>query len=288
MTFSWIWRVKAYRVRASSAKPNAAEDAVTPAVSWRAPGDRVTVVANFAGFNGWEATSVATGVFGSEVQDPYSNGGAYSFTVTEAVDVLAKYRSGSTAVPAAPTGRSITISVNNPDLEELMSSDASLALGENTTYDCVASFAGYASDVVDSTGGVWRCTGWVQNGVTNSVSEFAGIESAQQVDIELVWEFQEPVPEIVILDPVPVGIGSISHVDGKWSITIPDAKKGWRYYLYSSSNLSDLSGDSSTWPKDESVGENPLEAAEDGSVVFRSIPSGGSMFWRAMEQEIRK
>ena len=109
-----------------------------------------------------------------------------------------------------------------------------------------------------------------------------------QNNIELVWEFQEPVPEIVILDPVPVGIGGISMDNGKFSITIPNAKKGWKYYLYSSSNLSDLSGDSSTWPKDESVGENPQEAAEDGSVVFQSAPSGGSMFWRAMEQEIRK
>jgi hypothetical protein len=87
---------------------------------------------------------------------------------------------------------------------------------------------------------------------------------------------------------VPVNIGGVAQVDGKWAITIPNAKKGRKYYLYSSSDLTALSGDSSSWPKDESVGENPQEATDDGSIVFLSIPTGGSMFWRAMEQEIRK
>jgi hypothetical protein len=114
------------------------------------------------------------------------------------------------------------------------------------------------------------------------------LDESEQTDVQLIWEFQEPVPEIVIHDPVPVKIGGVSMENGKFSITIPGVKKGWKYYLYSSSNLSDLSGDSSTWPKDESVGENPQEAAEDGNIVFRSVPAGGSMFWRAMEQEISK
>lgn len=288
VTFSWLWKVKAYRVTTAVENGKGGDGAVTPSELWRAPGDRATVVANFAGFDGWTVISSITGAdLYPEDINAIENGGAFSFTVTEPVIVEAGYRSGNKA-PDAPVGYAVALSVNPSEIAKFMDFEASLALGDNSTYDSVASFAAYTSDVLDDTNGVWRCIGWVQDGVTNSVSDLANLDLASQNEIELVWEFQEPVPEIVILDPVPVGIGGISMDNGKFSITIPNAKKGWKYYLYSSSNLSDLSGDSSTWPKDESVGENPLEAADDGSVVFQSIPSGGSMFWRAMEQEIRK
>ena len=288
VAFSWLWKVKAYRVTTAVENGKGGDGAVTPSELWRAPGDRATVVADFRGFDGWTVVSTVTKAdLDFDEIDACMNGGALSFTVKEPVAVEAGYRDGKSA-PSAPVGYSVAVSVNPSEIAELINSEASLALGENSTYDSKASFAAYDMEVVDSTGGVWRCTGWVQDGVTNSVSDLADLALTSQNNIELVWEFQEPVPEIVILDPVPVGIGGISMDNGKFSITIPNAKKGWKYYLYSSSNLSDLSGDSSTWPKDESVGENPLEAADDGSVVFQSIPSGGSMFWRAMEQEIRK
>ena len=288
VAFSWLWKVKAYRVTTAVENGKGGDGAVTPSELWRAPGDRATVVADFRGFDGWTVVSTVTKAdLDFDEIDACMNGGALSFTVKEPVAVEAGYRDGKSA-PSAPVGYSVAVSVNPSEIAELINSEASLALGENSTYDSKASFAAYDMEVVDSTGGVWRCTGWVQDGVTNSVSDLADLALTSQNNIELVWEFQEPVPEIVILDPVPVGIGGISMDNGKFSITIPNAKKGWKYYLYSSSNLSDLSGDSSTWPKDESVGENPLEAEEDGSVVFQSAPSGGSMFWRAMEQEIRK
>lgn len=289
VTFSWLWKVKAYRVTARTTNQSLPEDAVTPSELWRAPGDRATVVANFNGFNGWTVMSAVNNADLHNVE-AIENGGALSFTVTEPIIVEAGYRAGNLA-PAAPVEYSVAISVNPIELAKFIDdSNSALTLGTNTTYDSLARFVAQASDVVDATGGVWKCIGWVgSDGVTNSVYEYyAVLDETEQTDIELVWEFQEPVPEIVIHDPVPVGIGGISMENGKFSITIPNAKKGWKYYLYSSSNLSDLSGDSSTWPKDESVGENPLEAEEDGSVVFQSAPSGGSMFWRAMEQEIRK
>ena len=288
VAFSWLWKVKAYRVTTAVENGKGGDGAVTPSELWRAPGDRATVVADFRGFDGWTVVSTVTKAdLDFDEIDACMNGGALSFTVKEPVAVEAGYRDGNSA-PSAPVGYSVAVSVNPSEIAELINSEASLALGENSTYDSKASFAAYDMEVVDSTGGVWRCTGWVQDGVTNSVSDLADLALTSQNNIELVWEFQEPVPEIIILDPVPVSIGGVSHADGKWSITIPNAKKGWKYYLYSSSNLSNLSGDSSTWPKDESVGENPQEAAEDGNIVFRSVPAGGSMFWRAMEQEIRK
>ena len=288
VAFSWLWKVKAYRVTTAVENGKGGDGAVTPSELWRAPGDRATVVADFRGFDGWTVVSTVTKAdLDFDEIDACMNGGALSFTVKEPVAVEAGYRDGNSA-PSAPVGYSVAVSVNPSEIAELINSEASLALGENSTYDSKASFAAYDMEVVDSTGGVWRCTGWVQDGVTNSVSDLADLALASQNNIELVWEFQEPVPEIIILDPVPVSIGGVSHADGKFSITIPGVKKGWKYYLYSSSNLSDLSGDSSTWPKDESVGANPQEAAEDGNLVFQSTPSGGSMFWRAMEQEIRK
>ena len=293
VTFSWLWKVKAYRVTARPATDNLGADAVTPSELWRVPGDRATVVANFAGFNGWTVYSGSSAT-GSELNpdniDARDNGGAFSFTVREPVFVEAAYRDENGA-PANPEEYSVQVSVNPEELAEFIGTgDSSLTLRDNTTYDPLASFAALASDITDATGGVWRCTGWVgADGVTNSVSgSYAKLNGSAQSYIELVWEYQEPVPEIVVLDPVPVSIGGVSQVDGKWAITIPNAKKGWKYYLYSSSDLSRLSGDSSSWPKDESVGENPQEATDDGNVVFKSIPVGGSMFWRAMEQEIRK
>ena len=293
VTFSWLWKVKAYRVTARPAKDNLGADAVSPSELWRVPGDRATVVANFAGFNGWTVHS-GSSAKGSELAyediDACENGGALSFTVGGPVFVEAGWRSDRPA-PDAPKAYSVAISVKPEELAEFIGTgDSSLSLGTNTTYDLYASFAALACDIPVATGGVWKCTGWVgADGNTNSVSgPYAELDESVRSDIELVWEYQEPEPEIVILDPVPVNIGGVAQVDGKWAITIPNAKKGWKYYLYSSSDLSALSGDSSSWPKDESVVENPQEATDDGSIVFLSIPTGGSMFWRAMEQEIRK
>jgi hypothetical protein len=289
VTFSWLWKVKAYRVTARTTNQSLPEDAVTPSELWRAPGDRATFVANFNGFNGWTVMSAVNGAELDNVE-ARENGGALSFTVTQPIIVEAGYRVGNPA-PVAPVEYYVAITVDPAELAEFIDgSNSALKLGTNTTYDLLASFAGQAADIVDATGGVWRCTGWIDaDGATNSVYEsYAVLDESEQTDVQLVWEFQEPVPEIVIHDPVPVKIGGVSMENGKFSITIPGVKKGWKYYLYSSSNLSDLSGDSSTWPKDESVGANPQEAAEDGNLVFQSTPSGGSMFWRAMEQEIRK
>ena len=306
VSFAWLWERKAFKVEAlAEAQGFVPEDAVEIVGAtggtecWRVIGDRVTVKAAPAVQNGeyglkrWfvstisadpEAPGVERGLEG--YNDAVLNGSALSFTVTEPVSVKAVYKSGLAAAKD-PEEYSVTVTVDPAELADLMNEGGSLGLGENTTYDPVVSLEAFTSEsVIDSTGGVWKCTGWVVNGVTNA--PIPNLESGNATNLELLWEFQEPEPEIVILDPVPVNIGGISMENGKFLITIPGAKKGWKYYLYCSSNLSDLSGDSSTWPKDESVGENPLEAAEDGSVVFQSTPSGGSMFWRAMEQEIRK
>ncbi len=306
VSFAWLWERKACKVEAlAEAQGSVPEDAVEIVGAtggtecWRVIGDRVTVKAAPSIQNGvhglyrWFVSTISAdpetpGVERNleEYNDAVLNGSALSFTVTEPVSVKAVYKSG-VAAAKDPEEYSVTVTVDPAELAALMNDGGSLGLGENTSYDPVVSLEAFTSEsIVDSTGGVWKCTGWVVNGVTNA--PIPNLESGNATNLELLWEFQEPEPEIVILDPVPVNIGGISVENGKFSITIPDAKKGWKYYLYCSSNLSDLSGESSTWPKDESVGENPVEAAEDGEIVFQSTPSGGSMFWRAMEQEIRK
>lgn len=277
VSFTWLWNVKAYRVRASSDPLE--DNAVTPAVAWRVPGDRVTLVAKDAvsdgaiGLSEWKLRSVVADV---ECDPPsFRNGTAFSFTVSEPVDVTAVYERGSEPADE-PVEYPVNISVNPQELEGLMDGEGSLAVGSNTTYDAYASFAAFSSDVVDATGGVWRCTGWVQNGVTNSISDTASLSGSGQADIELLWELQ--APEEILPEPGDIAIKSIEKVDGKWVITVSGGVKDCWYWLYSSDDLSSLAGESSRWPA-ENIEKQ--QALEDGDIVFTVTSSEGKMFWRA-------
>ena len=300
VSFAWVWKVQAYRVSSSVAKSAGAEafdadGAVSPAEKWVYPGDRVTVVAKNAlyggewGLSGWMLTS---GISGADYDyaNPNENGSAISFTVNEPVNVSAKYRYG-VAAAANPVEYSVSISVNPPELADVINAqnvegnESSLSLGENTTKDGLAAFDALASEVVDSTGGVWRCTGWVLNGTTNSVQDYlAVLDPAAPRDIELVWELQPPLEEEEVLpEPGEISIKGISQVDGKWVITVSNGVKGCWYWLYSSDDLSGLAGVSGQWSAGLANvdGPNPQQATEDGDVVFKATASEGKMFWRA-------
>ena len=277
VSFAWIWKVKAYRVRASSDPSQ--EGAVTPSEAWRVPGDRITLVAlekiGSEGLSGWTLDSPSGEYDDVDVPNASLNGTAFSFTVEEPTSVLAKYKGN--ASPSAPKEYSVSVEVEPSDLEDLMNGGGSLSLGEvNTGYDSYASFAAFSSDVVDSTGGVWRCTGWVQDGETNSVSDLASLDASSQTDVVLVWELQEP--ETILPVPAEISIKDIVQVDGGWVITVSGAVKDCWYWLYSSEDLSGIVGESGQWTAE--VVEKK-KAEEDGDVVFAVTSAEGRMFWRA-------
>ena len=292
--FAWVWDVQAYRVTASVAD-YAVAGAVTPAEAWRVPGDRITLLAapsisldgGQKGFKEWWAVPVnglETDEFDTlESTDFFENGSSLSFTVNEPLAMKAYYNDRSFAQLPAHTN-AVTVSVNNRDLEDKIAElGGSLSLGENSTFDDYASVAGLiSSDIVDATGGVWRCTGYVVNGVTNSVpqAEPLKLDAQSTTALELVWELQ--APEANLPEPGEISIKSVAQVDGKWVVTVSGGVKDCWYWLYSSDTLSDLAGEQWSASLEENVGEaNPQQALQDGDIVFTVTSSEGRMFWRA-------
>jgi hypothetical protein len=158
-----------------------------------------------------------------------------------------------------------------------MNDAGAIKLGENTTYDPLASFAAQSSAIIDSTGGVWKCTGWVVDGVTNAPSGLVSLDTQSTKSIELVWELQEP--ELVLPVPGEISIKGFEKVsDSSWRITITGAVKDCWYWLYSSDDIAELSGSADKW----TAGVVEKKKAVDGEdIVFNINASGGSRFWRA-------
>ena len=204
--FAWIWRTNAFRVVSSVASSVAnapdAEGAVTPAVAWVAPRDRVTIMAKGAlygeamGLNGWDICGDITGVdYNTSFGKANTNGRAINFSVYEPVHVTAMYRRGESA-KADPQEYSVNLSIDPPELAEVVEENASLNVGSNSTYDKTISLAPFTSSIVDSTGGVWKCLRYVSNGVTNSIPESEHVFfTANSASLQLVWELQVPEKE---------------------------------------------------------------------------------------------
>ena len=292
--FAWIWRTNAFRVVsavASSYGANApdAEGAVTPAVAWVMPRDRVTIMAKGAlyngswGLNGWDIYGdITMDVYDNVSGKPYvcENGRAISFSVYEPMHVTAKYKSGVSA-KGEPRKYSVTLSL--PDdplgLAELLDENASLKVGDNETYDTNISFAPYASSVVDSTGGVWKCVGYVANGVTNSIPETEhSFFTGNFASLELVWELQEPEEEPVP-EPGPISVKGLSRsANGEWAIAVEGAVKGCWYTLYAADDISKLAGSSESWRANKV--ETKQATADGESIVFKMTPTANAQFWR--------
>jgi hypothetical protein len=280
----WLWNVSAYRVAAKvnmEVAPEAAT-ALSPAISWVYPGDRVTIVATNGlfsgvyGLTGWEVTAANRLTVLDELVDGVMNGTAFLFTVNEPVNVLATYDSGAEK-PSDPVEFKVELSIQPDELEDLMNDAGAIKLGENTTYDPLASFAAQSSAIIDSTGGVWKCTGWVVDGVTNAPSGLVSLDTQSTKSIELVWELQEP--ELVLPVPGEISIKGFEKVsDSSWRITITGAVKDCWYWLYSSDDIAELSGSADKWTAGV-VEKKKAVGGED--IVFNINASGGSRFWRA-------
>ena len=209
-----------------------------------------------------------------EAVNAVQNGNTISFTVRNPISVLAKYQAGRKEM-SDPEEYSVNIEINPQELTPLMNKEGSLTAGANTTYDPLASFAAFTSDVVDATGGVWRCTGWVKDGVTKPLSELAELNSSTPANIELVWELQAPA----LPQPGEISITGIVKSGDSWIITVSGGVKGCWYWLYSSDDISSLSGNGSQWSGTQVTG--PIQATEDGDIVFSVTSTEGRMFWRA-------
>ena len=280
----WLWNVSAYRVAAKVNMETAPEAAValSPSIAWVYPGDRATIVATNALFSGvyglysWEISAANRLTSLDELVDAVQNGTAFSFTVNEPVNVLVNYEAGAEKT-ADPEEFKVELSIQPKELEDLMYDMGAIKLGENTTLDPLASFAAQSSSIIDSTGGVWKCTGWVVDGVTNSPSGLVALDSQSAKSIELVWELQEP--EIVLPVPGEISIKGLEKVsDSSWRITITGAVKDCWYWLYSSDDISKLSGSADKWTADVA---DKKKAANDEDIVFDISNSGGTRFWRA-------
>ena len=165
------------------------------------------------------------------------------------------------------------------DLERYANAeDSALGLGANSTYDRYASIAALSSQIFDATGGVWVCTGYVQNGVTNSPSGLIELSSGASTDIELLWELQEPeMPPVP--DPGPISVSSLSRsADGEGLIAVEGAVKDCFYTLYAADDISKLSGPSDSWTADKV--ETKKAAADGEPIVFKMTPTANAQFWR--------
>ena len=288
LDFAWIWRTNAFRVVSavsSNVKNNQdAVDAVTPAVTWVCPRDRVTIMAKGLlptgnwGLNGWDIHGDLTKA------DKYSgsyvcvNGRAISFSVYEPIHVTANY-SQRASEKADPQEYSVELSIDPPELADLLEGNASLDVGSNSTYDTTVSLAPYTSSIIDSTGGVWKCVGYVANGETNSIPESEHLSfTGDSASLQLVWELQEPEEEPVP-EPGPISLTSLSRSsDGEWSIAVEGAIKGCWYTLYAADDISKLAGASDTWTADEV--ESKQASADGESIVFKMTPTANAQFWR--------
>jgi hypothetical protein len=299
LDFTWLLKVKAYRVKSAGLAAVGGvnfDGAITPAEAWRYPGERVTIVAAglvYDEYNlpyGLKDWIVRSALANNAECDPseiaaVENGTAYSFTVDKPVNVTAKYDSESSS-PGAPADYSVSVSMPSELERYANAEDSALGLGPNSTYDRYASIAALSSQIFDATGGVWVCTGYVQNGVTNSPSGLIELSSGASTDIELLWELQEPeMPPVP--DPGPISVSSLSRsADGEWSIAVEGAVKDCFYTLYAADDISKLSGPSDSWTADKV--ETKKAAADGEPIVFKMTPTANAQFWRVKASGTRE
>lgn len=303
-TLTWVWDVTHYRVTAAPTLNYYVEDAadaVTPAESWVARGDRITITAQpeiqSYKFNQWEAYGGLNKdrkdyTMGTVTQAAYSeNGTTVSFFVNEPVDVKANY--SPRATPKESTEYTLTVhSTDEAESRTTPPLTGGYAWGENTTCDNVFK-VDFNAMYVDATGGVWKCSNAKFTPSARGVGDGA-YQFTSSLDVEIEWEFQpdivgepdpgpgpEPGPEP---GPTPTDItitGIEQAADGSWTITVSGAVKDCWYWLYSSDDLAALSGDEWTAEKAVTTEGNPQKAAADGDVVFTTTSDGVKRFWRA-------
>ena len=300
ITFTWVWQKTHFRVTAKALLPYGSEDGlVSPAETWCAVNDRVTIVAHSAfedyHLDGWAGScNNGVGYFDFYEEDAMrsENGTALSFTVYEPVAIEAKYKL-RVAEKSDPVARTVTVSSEPAEVADFASLSGSLAWGANTIYDSIIHLAPGAGSHIDSTGGVWVCTGWVVDGDTNTVESVDAALFGTSLNAVSLWECRGSAePEDSDDDdddgptPGPISITALDQTaPGSWVITVTGAVKDCWYWLYATGDLDDFAGDEATWTTaagpattDEA---NPQKAAADGDIVFHATGSGAALFWRA-------
>ena len=318
ISLKWVWDVTHYRVTATSVgsflEPYGD---VTPTNAWVNAGGRVTVTAQVNSeksryFKEWESVEGKnTGDYRHFFNDSaglFENGTTVSFYVNEPVAVVAKYAPGTNGIPETTT-YTMTLKADPSWMESKVkpvSASGDLVWGANTTYDGILDVSPSVSRYVDSTGGVWVCTGWVVDGKT-SASENAVVQGGKTAVAK--WEIyvapkpddptptpgpDDPTPTPEPDDPTPptptppspdpIDISSIEQAtDGSWTITVSGAVKDCWYWLYAADDLSKVAGSADNWtaPLAETTESNPQKATANGNVVFHTSVDAAKCFWRA-------
>lgn len=286
VTLTWVWEVTHYRVTAATAENygTGSATAVTPAESWVAAGDVITIMAegmigSYA-FSAWDVDGRISGAYDGDMAGVFyqENSTTVSFTVEEPVTVFAEYRNGGTA-PSAPVSYTFTLKASPSDLQGELPPPSGFVWGENTGYS-PAVVLGCASSCTDSTGGVWVCKGWLVNDAL-----VAGTRIMADAGGEIVSVWEPKADESVDLGEISI-TALAAEGDGTWTITVSGGKKGGWYWLYSTDDLSKFAGDEATWtaalpPAAVAEGTNPKQASEDGEITFKVSSGDGSLFWRA-------
>ena len=307
--FTWLWEITHYQVAASpSGLPTFGipSDVVTPENAWVEVGARVTLTAMVelgayklkewvlsrsnaaneanadykAYYNGYNNVNAAV----------VQNGNTISFSVYEPVCVVANYSTGTSGNPIVGEAKAYAVEIVSSPAEfaDKVSLKYGYEWGTNATIDPVFHLEPTVQSYVDSTGGVWICTGWEIGGTKYEDVEllFELYVSDQVVPVKCLWGIkpQNPQPgtgsdddeDDDSVEPVlvPIAFSSIAQdASGVWTLTLTNAVKDCWYHLEYTDSLSPIN-----WMPVVSI-----QATEDGPVTFQAEGNamGGGRFWRA-------
>ena len=287
VTLTWVWAVTHYRVTAATAENygTGSATAVTPAESWVAAGDVITITAEGMigtyAFSSWDVNGRISGAYDGDMEGVFyqENSTTVSFTVEEPVTVFAEYRNGGTA-PSAPVSYTFTLKASPSEMQDELPPPAGFAWGENSVYSLAVMLRPSVESYTDATGGVWVCTGWIAGGASTQEPELLTYARG-----EIVCQWAPKPSEVV--DIGEISIAAIApESDGSWLITVSGAKMGGWYWIYGAETPAAFAGSESEWTAVATVadvveGTNPVQATEDGDITFKVAPSGECRFWRA-------
>jgi len=307
--FVWLWEPTHYRVKASFiglpeyGLPEGIV-VVTPETAWAEAGSRITLKAEKElgdyRLNEW----ILSRANGADYKAYYNgrnapdamvskNGDTMSFFVYEPVSVAANYSTDATTGSITGDVKEYTFEIRSfpVEFEALVSLKHGYVWGENTTIDPVVHLEPAVQSYMDSTGGVWICTGWAINGRTYSDAEMAYTlsKAGSAYSVTCLWGIKPPDPLPDDSDdpsdpdepndpsqdpvPAPIAFSSISQaLDGTWTLVLTNAVKDCWYHLeYTDSLL----------PVDWKPAMDPVQATENGPIVFSPEGNGAGRFWRA-------
>ena len=301
-TFAWVWDATHYRVTAVS---DSGVGLVTPDEIWCEADGRITITAASDGeyvldtawpWDIWTQNNADyMSLYGNDAHVS-RNGNTMSFSVYEPVEVIAYYteKSSSSTIPAV---KNYTVEIAaSPDwIADEISLKGGCVWGANTIVDQFAYLSPTVQSYVDSTGGVWVCTGWEIDGVKREgASCVVELRAGSSVSANCLWEML--IPDV---DPddggdegegegdvtptlLPIAFSSIEKISAtEWALTVTNAVKGCWYTLY---DTDDLVPHAVEWNK---VGDS-VQAESDGPLVFTVPANGDARFWKVKAGTVKE